>query len=374
MNTKYKFLIILLILSFTYIYISFLDKINDTLTEYKNRFFEPSYRLKKRILLYTKVFGQSSDWTVKGCEELNCELTEDKSLFSTSDAVVFHHADLGGIYNYPTRSFEKQKFVFYSLESPFLVRSFGPQNYFNWIMSYNDKADITFTYGSKWRKCNKICNHLPYNSSKILSAKTNRGIIGYISNCKTNSARLKIINALRKYVPIVFYGECALSNEPKEACKKFDYECERVVINSYYFFIAFENALCDNYITEKYWARYSFDSIPIVIKRDIYENLNIPSSSFIAVDDFKSAKEMGDYLNYLMNNTKEYLKYFEYRKQNIEVMDEKEYHLMNGFCNLCKKLYENDKSNDVIKNVSINYLNINRCISKKDSDKFSDLW
>lgn len=43
------------------------------------------------------------------------------------------------------------------------------------------------------------------------------------------------------------------------------------------------------------------------------ENL-APSDSFIAVDDFKSAAELADYLKYLMEHSDEYLRYFEWKK------------------------------------------------------------
>uniref|UniRef100_A0A0N4Z8E2 Fucosyltransferase n=1 Tax=Parastrongyloides trichosuri TaxID=131310 RepID=A0A0N4Z8E2_PARTI len=368
---RYFITSILLVISYIYFFVTLIRY--EILNENKN--LAPSKLQRKKILLYTKIFGKTSKWMERSCEELNCELTKDKSLFSTSDAVVFHHADLYSIKDYPKRFFESQKFIFYTLESPYATRAFGPENYFNWIMSYNYKSDITFTYGSKWRKCKGLCNRVPYDSSKILSTKRNRGIVGYISNCYSNSRREKIVEKLRKYIPTTIFGKCSVDRaKQKNGCKQSDYKCEEEVINSYYFYFAFENAICNNYVTEKYWSRYSFNSVPIVMKRYIYEDLNIPSSSFIAVDDFKSAKEMGDYLNYLMNNKNEYLKYFEYRNESVEVIGSDEYHFMNGFCNICKKLRENDKDNKVINNILDTLFKINKCISRKDMHNFANSW
>uniref|UniRef100_A0A0N4ZI44 Fucosyltransferase n=1 Tax=Parastrongyloides trichosuri TaxID=131310 RepID=A0A0N4ZI44_PARTI len=328
----------------------------------------------KRILMYTKFFGREELFSTSICKKLNCELTNDKKLFDSSDAVVFHHADLNEITKYPQRAFKSQKFVFFSMESPFLTAFANRSNYFNWIMSYHNKSDVVCTYGSKWRKCNATCNHLSFNSSKILSKKIKKGVIGYISNCYSNSARGKLIKKLRKYIPITMYGRCSLYQEIDGSCNKSDYKCEEEVIGNYYFYIAFENSICNNYVTEKYWRRYTFDSVPLVIKRYIYEDVGIPGNSFIAVDDFKSAEEMGKYLNFLMDNPNEYLKYFEYRKQNIEVIDIDIYRQSNGFCNLCQKLRNHSNNNLVINDVNIILIDNNNCILKRNMNQFADSW
>ncbi|KAK6042443.1 hypothetical protein COOONC_20052 [Cooperia oncophora] len=74
------------------------------------------------------------------------------------------------------------------------------------------------------------------------------------------------------------------------------------------FYIAYENSLCNGYITEKFYQRISQLLIPVVMKRRIYEGTDIPPKSFIALDDFKSTKELGDYLNFLRTNDTAYLR------------------------------------------------------------------
>uniref|UniRef100_A0A0K0ETT9 Fucosyltransferase n=1 Tax=Strongyloides venezuelensis TaxID=75913 RepID=A0A0K0ETT9_STRVS len=57
---------------------------------------------------------------------------------------------------------------------------------------------------------------------------------------------------------------------------------------------------------------FTFDSVPIVLSRTIYTDVGIPNSSFIAIDNFKTSKQMTDYLHYLINNPSKYLKYFKH--------------------------------------------------------------
>jgi alpha-1,3-fucosyltransferase len=72
------------------------------------------------------------------------------------------------------------------------------------------------------------------------------------------------------------------------------------------FYLSFENSICKDYVTEKFW-RFKKLIVPIVMKRDIYQNI-IPNSSFIAASDFKSSQELADYLQKLALNREEYLR------------------------------------------------------------------
>ncbi|PIO59024.1 hypothetical protein TELCIR_19525 [Teladorsagia circumcincta] len=83
---------------------------------------------------------------------------------------------------------------------------------------------------------------------------------------------------------------------------------ERSFSAAHRFYIAFENSLCRNYITEKFFERITELMIPIVLKRKFYEDNGIPPNSFIAVDDFKNDDELAAYLDVALHNDTEYLK------------------------------------------------------------------
>ncbi|KAK6035911.1 hypothetical protein COOONC_26584, partial [Cooperia oncophora] len=53
--------------------------------------------------------------------------------------------------------------------------------------------------------------------------------------------------------------------------------------------------VCKDYITEKYWDKLYVPSIPIVMRRKVYEAV-APPHSFIAMDDYSSPKEMAEHL------------------------------------------------------------------------------
>ena len=54
----------------------------------------------------------------------------------------------------------------------------------------------------------------------------------------------------------------------------------------YKFYLAFENALCPDYVTEKFFRTLKLPVVPIVMGGDNYENL-VPPGSFIDVNNFK---------------------------------------------------------------------------------------
>ena len=74
------------------------------------------------------------------------------------------------------------------------------------------------------------------------------------------------------------------------------------------FYLAFENAVCEDYITEKFWKMKNL-IVPIVLKGSYYQgNPTIPEGSYIAADQFESPKALAKYLKYLESNETEYLK------------------------------------------------------------------
>ena len=110
---------------------------------------------------------------------------------------------------------------------------------------------------------------------------------------------------LKQYIPIDVYGECG----PFECDKKLPDTCGEVVQENYKFYLAFEATLCNEFVTEKIFRAFQFDTIPIVYGIG-YESFNFPSDSYIDVMDFESIADVGKYLQYLNSNDTAYSEYF----------------------------------------------------------------
>uniref|UniRef100_A0A0K0DMS9 Fucosyltransferase n=1 Tax=Angiostrongylus cantonensis TaxID=6313 RepID=A0A0K0DMS9_ANGCA len=151
-----------------------------------------------------------------------------------------------------------------------------------------------------------------YNGRLLAGVKKKkRGSLIFVSNCKTPSKREDLIKELGRFTPITVRGACerwlSVGEEMRSYSCKEDCD-EESLIATHRFYISFENSICNDYITEKFFMRISQMLIPIVVRRRIYEDAGIPRGSFIALDDFGSMKELGDRLRVLQANDTEYLK------------------------------------------------------------------
>ncbi len=71
---------------------------------------------------------------------------------------------------------------------------------------------------------------------------------------------------LNSYIDIDIFGACG-----KKSCQKQNsFECDNMLRNTYKFYIAFENAVCKDYITEKFERALKQYTVPIVLSDWIY--------------------------------------------------------------------------------------------------------
>ncbi|CAH8446765.1 unnamed protein product [Heterobilharzia americana] len=108
------------------------------------------------------------------------------------------------------------------------------------------------------------------------------------------------------------YGECGTLH-----CERHDAECFEMLRKDYKFYLSFENSICQDYITEKFFLNALNNLvIPIAMGAKKSDYLRVaPLNSFIHVDDFNSIKQLADYLHYLNRNTSAYNEYFSWHGQ-----------------------------------------------------------
>ncbi len=87
-----------------------------------------------------------------------------------------------------------------------------------------------------------------------------------VSNCETRSDREGYVRELRKYVGVDIMGGCGSRPCDQHHRSRSD-NCSAAVDNDYKFYLSFENSLCDQYVTEKFWRRMGEPVVPIVMGR-----------------------------------------------------------------------------------------------------------
>jgi alpha-1,3-fucosyltransferase len=181
-----------------------------------------------------------------------------------------------------------------------------------------------------------------------------------ISNCGGSSDRLNYIKKLQQFIKVDVFGRCGLIKEcPNKYKNGQPGECKSILGHEYKFYFAFENSICTDYITEKFFYIIRHNIIPVVLGGGNYEYY-VPKSGFINVFDFSSAQSLATYLLYLDSNRTAYNEYFKWKKYvKFNASDQSMHH----FCNLCIQMHLNAQfgiQKSIINNIG-SYWNKNNC-------------
>ncbi|KAI9266824.1 hypothetical protein BDA99DRAFT_436569 [Phascolomyces articulosus] len=148
----------------------------------------------------------------------------------------------------------------------------------------------------------------PIVPNELIHAKTGDAPILWIaSNCKAWSGRQYYVKELMKYIKVDNYGGCLKNKEFPDDVTRSD------LMKQYKFYLAIENANCDDYVSEKLFDTISASTVPIIDGPKHYEAFIPTSRSAIRMDAYPDPRELADYINYLDQNDTAYLEYFSHR-------------------------------------------------------------
>jgi len=157
---------------------------------------------------------------------------------------------------------------------------------FNWTMTYRTDSDIFSPVGSLVR----LPITVPNNYTAIASRKT-KSVAWFVSKCDTTykygSQREKYVRELRKYIDVDIFGECGSHD-----CSKDHMICCMEILNlKYRFYLAFENSLYQQYVTEKFFRTFREDIqvVPVVLGGHDYKR-HLPKGTYINTADFRHPK------------------------------------------------------------------------------------
>ena len=115
----------------------------------------------------------------------------------------------------------------------------------------------------------------------------------------------------------------------------------------YKFYFSFGNEWhCKDYIDEGIWNALLTNTVPVIWgpkKKDLDKLL--PKNSYIFLEDFVSAFELKNYLDYLHADNDAISEYFEWRKESYPKLNSaslQKYQHPSGFCKLCSVLHHLD--------------------------------
>lgn len=130
------------------------------------------------------------------------------------------------------------------------------------------------------------------------------------SNCDTQ--RDALIGSLLRHLPIHIYGRCGAKYGQNRVCEPNTIDCE-LLLRRYKFILAFENSLCNDYVSEKYHNALFRGSIPVVYGGSNYDEKVAIPGSYIDVRKFKSIAELSSHIRKVNIDEEEYNRYFTWR-------------------------------------------------------------
>ncbi|KAI6185956.1 Alpha1,3-fucosyltransferase-like proteinue [Aphelenchoides besseyi] len=267
-----------------------------------------------------------------------CRYTTDRQLLPSADGVFLQPVEItegdrtmwlfqANILDGPNRYSPNQIFFVYLYEAPkhtFNKRlTYLPSHQINYTVGFIPGCDIYAGYGdfplknaSYFGRETKTPKQTPeeeWERVKSIVLNKTEPAFAVVSHCRTNSHREDYFDTFK------------LSK--RDMAKK---------MATHHFYFAFENAICNGYVTEKFIERARGLVVPVVLRRSDYRTL-LPDDSYISADDFDTMHELADYLKYLMKNKEVYLRYFEWTKHYERKGPD---HLYRALCESCTKLYD----------------------------------
>ena len=325
---------------------------------------------RKHLVVYNPVQGRLNvhirGLKMASCVADNCNVTimrnQSRDQIS-ADAVVYQGNKIPDIT--PERLGERQVFVFDNSEPPWYMHNKHSvevletdSTFINWTLTYKQDSDAWAPYGiiiprslSKEEYLQSLQKGETINTfdskylttdttnkdyGQIFDAKT-KDVLWLVSHCYSTSKRETYVDMMRQHINVDIYGKCGGLRIRNNTT--FD--------GQFKFYLAFENNMCKDYITEKFFSWYSKDIIVVVRGGADYSKF-VPEGSYVNAADFASPGALADFLNKLGSDRERYIGYLK-RKDQYQVITEQE-SVQNAFCTLCWRLnhlneYRNPQTN-----------------------------
>ncbi|XP_059142726.1 alpha-(1,3)-fucosyltransferase 10-like [Physella acuta] len=278
------------------------------------------------ILWWTEFTGEPGQ--SKLCGQRRCFFTNNRkySTHKNMRAYLFYGTDFS-IKDLPLPRSHDHLWALFHEESP--------KN--NYLLCHEDSLSL-FNYTSTFRRESDFpisTQHLPSlswlqqktylkNISQKNSYQEEEGLAPVIyvqSDCDPPSDRDEFVKLLMNYVPVDSYGGCLNNRQiPKHLSQPIEGMSHKdfyELISRYKFALSMENAVCEDYMTEKLWRPLMVGTVPIVFGSSRVKDFLPSKKSALVLTDYKSAEQVGAVLQYLNKNDAVYEEYRQWKNTGI---------------------------------------------------------
>jgi alpha-1,3-fucosyltransferase 10 len=255
-----------------------------------------------RILVYQGQWGNRPAAGAFGC---GCEILYDRARWQDADAIIFHLPQLRTS-RFPPRKLPGQTWVAWCMESevhyPMLARRRELDSVFDVWITYQRDSDV-------W---------CPYLDSRIIAAlqvppvqKTAaRPACAFISSHYDASGRTELLDGLMREMPVDSFGKINRNRSLPAGAPR---SIKQPTSARYKFTFAFENSICRDYVTEKFFDPLLAGSVPIYLGAPNVEEFAPGENCFIDASRFDSPRMLARYLMALAADESAYAGYMRWR-------------------------------------------------------------
>ncbi|XP_012676635.2 alpha-(1,3)-fucosyltransferase 10 [Clupea harengus] len=264
------------------------------------------------------------------CGSHRCFFTVNRSYHAhpSTEAFLFYGTDLH-VESLPLPRHERHQWALFHEESPknnYKLFHEPVVTLFNHTATFSRHSHLPLVtqYLESLDALTSHAHLVPLAQKNRLRASGLAPVVYVQSDCDPPSDRDVYVAKLMRHIPVDSYGQC-LHNRDLPAHLRdstaMDDQGFYHVLSRYKFILAFENAVCDDYITEKLWRPLKLGVVPVY-----YGAPNVPhwlpsNRSAVVVDPAAPPERLAEYLRRLDENDEEYLTYLQW-KYKREVTNE----------------------------------------------------
>lgn len=260
------------------------------------------------------------------------QITEDRNLFSEAVAVVFHMPSL--VMNGAIQKRPGQIWIAFSMECDVnypVLRDPDVMKFFDLTMTYHLNADVIVPYVYDTYETELRIPPGPKNDDLLINA--------FISSSYNRSGRIEYLSELMQHLDVHSYGRLynnrtSLSDDGEAFKLK--------TIGKYKFTIAFENAVGEDYVTEKFFHPLLIGSVPVYLGAPNIDDFAPGDQCFVNTTDFANPGALADYLERLAKNEELYNQYFlwknkPFQESFVRILEKQKVHPIVRMCHEIKK-------------------------------------
>src|SRR5262245_54515752 len=260
------------------------------------------------IVFYNPMWGDHLD--VPPGLPAGCELSADRRRLLEANAVVFHIPGLDPRALPPKRP--GQLWVAWSIKCDVHYPQLRDPDFmqsFDLTMTYRRDADIPTGYVPYYVSANNL-DHALRVPPHLKDA--GRPVVMFISSRTDRSGRCRYARELARYIPIDSYGRFMRNRSlPHDDWRPTKLE----TIAHYRFTVAFENAISEDYVTEKFFDPLVAGSVPIYLGAPNVEAFAPGDRCYINVNDFESPRALAEDLWTLSQDEAAYSEYLAWKSR-----------------------------------------------------------